>query len=43
MIWIKYAGYSAKNSQTIAVSDESALGAAVYVRCVRDLYNTGNN
>lgn len=42
MIWIKYAGYSAKNSQTIAVSDESALGAAVFVRCVRDLYNTGN-
>ena len=41
MIWIKYAGTAAKNSQTIAVNDQSYLGAAVYVRCVRDLYNTG--
>lgn len=43
MIWIKYAGTAARNSQTIAVNDQSYLGAAVYVRCVRDLYNTGNN
>ncbi|OUO73991.1 fimbrillin family protein [Bacteroides sp. An269] len=41
MIWIKYAGTAARNSQTIAVNDQSYLGAAVYVRCVRDLYNTG--
>lgn len=38
MVWIKYAGTNSA-SQTIAVSDESALGAAVFVRCVRDLYN----
>ena len=38
MVWIKYAGTNSA-SQTIAVSDESTLGAAVFVRCVRDLYN----
>lgn len=43
IVWIKYAGSNSANSQTIAFSDLSRLGAAVYVRCVRDLYNTGNN
>lgn len=43
IVWIKYAGSSTANSQAIAFSDLSRLGAAVYVRCVRDLYNTGNN
>ena len=43
IVWIKYAGSSSANSQTIAFSDLSRLGAAVYVRCVRDLYNTNNN
>lgn len=38
MIWIKYAGSSSKNSQAIVYSDLSRLGAAVFVRCVRDLY-----
>lgn len=43
IVWIKYAGSDSANSQTIAFSDLSRLGAAVYVRCVRDLYNTNNN
>lgn len=38
MIWIKYAGSSSHNSQAIVYSDLSRLGAAVFVRCVRDLY-----
>ncbi len=38
MIWIKYAGRSSQNSQAIVYSDLSRLGAAVFVRCVRDLY-----
>lgn len=38
MVWIKYAGRSSKNSQAIVYSDLSRLGAAVFVRCVRDLY-----
>lgn len=43
MIWIKYAGQESQNSQTIQYTDRSRLNAAVFVRCVRDLYNTGNN
>ncbi len=42
IIWVKYAGSSSENSQAMFLSDLSRLGAAVHVRCVRDLYNTGN-
>lgn len=43
IVWIKYAGTNSMQNQTIIVSDMSFIGAAVHVRCVRDLYNANNN
>ena len=36
IVWIKFAGSSSANSQTITTSDRSQLGAAVFIRPVRD-------
>ena len=36
MVWIKFAGFSAKWSQTIFTTDRSTLGAAIFIRPVRD-------
>lgn len=36
IVWIKFAGSSSSSSQTITTSDRSQLGAAVFIRPVRD-------
>ena len=36
IVWIKFAGSDSRSSQTITTSDQSQLGAAVFIRPVRD-------
>ena len=36
IVWIKFAGSNSRSSQTITTSDRSQLGAAVFIRPVRD-------
>ena len=36
IVWIKFAGSSCKDSQAISTTDKSQLGAAIFIRPVRD-------